>query len=232
MKSAEKLDLVETLGFGVPSNGGSGSKRERRSRFNSNSNSNSDSNDDRMLSSDDSTVSEDELLQNAECVWDGGGNGDPLYYIQLCTSYSEAECISSRNGFLDGRCVWLGGRHEDEHEEEENRNSLSRRAPSPKDRRAPLSRSKRSRRGPRPMTLNSKQEKERMAAVLNFESVQTVDARPFTMDFRTSLALCALIVLMALAVHRLCRHCFDRMKTTHFDGGKTRDDDGDYTLLV
>ena len=208
--SAQKLDLVETLGMGSTS-------ISRRVSPHSGS-------------------SEDELLRNADCVWDGGGNGDPMYYIELCTSYDEAECISSRNGFLDGRCVWLGGKHLNLDEEssdsvEAQVTNKKRKAPQPKQsqRRAPRSSpSKRSHRGPR---LSSK---ERIAAVLNFETVETVDERPFTFDnfdLRMTLALCALIVLMALAAHRLIVRCRCRRRW-HSEGDKTRDDDGDYTLLV
>ena len=159
-----------------------------------------------------------------------------MYYIELCTSYDEAECISSRNGFLDGRCVWLGGKHLNLDEEssdsvEAQVTNKKRKAPQPKQsqRRAPrTSPSKRSHRGPR---LSSK---ERIAAVLNFETVETVDERPFTFDnfdLRMTLALCALIVLMVLAAHRLIVRCRCRRRG-HSEGDKTRDDDGDFTLLV
>ena len=178
------------------------------------------------------------MLRNADCVWDGGGSGDPTYYIELCTSYSEAECISSRNGFLDGRCVWLGGHRLDDEETPEvldrdltatasSPQTVSRRASQPRQQRvAPRpSRnkvSKRSHRGPRAAS-------QRMAAVLNFETVEAVDERPFALDLRTALALCALTVLMALAVHRVC--CGRCRLRTHSEGAKTREDDREYALL-
>lgn len=184
------------------------------------------------------SVEGDDLLRNADCVWDGGGSGDPSYYIELCTSYSETECISSRNGFLDGRCVWLGGHRLDDEETPDvvdrelsaaaaaSAQTVSRRASQPRQQRAAPrpSRSKvskRSHRGPRAAS-------QRMAAVLNFESVEAVDQRPFTLDLRMALGFGALTALMALAVHRVCGQC----RRTHSEGAKTREHDhSEYALL-
>lgn len=236
-RGTEKLDLVETLGIGSGSGGQDNAPRPTRHSSDRRRSSSSSSSRGSVGRSRTGHSVDSASFLNADCVWDGGGNGDPSYYIELCSSYSESECISSRNGFLDGRCVWLGGRHQEEDAQEDvasGSGASDRASPArqPRQQRAAprSSRSnngKRSRRGPRPS--------QRVAAVLNFETVETVDERPFTMsldhlDLRMAVALCALVVLTVLAAHRVCRRCRRR---TLSEGAKTREDEhGGYALLV
>merc|ERR1712173_585051 len=51
-------------------------------------------------------------IPGADCVWDGTGDEvDALSMNQLCSLYTESECISSQNGKSKGRRLWKGKMH-------------------------------------------------------------------------------------------------------------------------
>jgi len=55
---------------------------------------------------------EESAVPGADCVWDGTGDDvDELSMNQLCSLYTESECISSQNGKSKGRCLWKGKLH-------------------------------------------------------------------------------------------------------------------------
>jgi len=55
---------------------------------------------------------EESAIPGADCVWDGTGDDvDESSMNQLCSLYTESECISSQNGKSKGRCLWKGKLH-------------------------------------------------------------------------------------------------------------------------
>jgi len=48
-----------------------------------------------------------------DCVWDGTGGGEPGRMQEICSRFTESECISSMNGLKEGRCEWRGTMHSD-----------------------------------------------------------------------------------------------------------------------
>merc|ERR1711879_838594 len=61
---------------------------------------------------EDETEDKVDVVEGADCVWDGTGDDvDELSMNQLCSLYTESECISSQNGKSKGRCQWRGKMH-------------------------------------------------------------------------------------------------------------------------